>query len=249
MTSTICDGAGRYRFEFNDPLTVSLTADAYSYCAPAQISLTAVVVPDSLNVGYAWSPMIQRMTASCDSATASITEPTTFQVDVVSPFGCFLAMDTVTVVAFPVETPVITVVGGTLVSTPAVAYAWYLNNMGLPFASFQSFTPTMSGYYVVGTADANGCLALSDPIYFAYNSIAEEEQISFHTWSTGDGALRIEAPQVLDQVEILTLLGQPVAMLEPHSTMVTVPVNGSGVYLVRVRSGSLVGARKVAVIR
>jgi len=54
--------------------------------------------------------------------------------------------------------PYITDNFGTLVSSPATTYQWYLNGQQLPGETNQSYTPSQGGIYVVRITDANGCV-------------------------------------------------------------------------------------------
>lgn len=47
---------------------------------------------------------------------------------------------------------------GTLTSTAATTYQWYLNGQQIVGANSQSFTPTQSGIYLVRITDSNGCV-------------------------------------------------------------------------------------------
>ncbi len=54
--------------------------------------------------------------------------------------------------------PSISEAGGTLNSTSATTYQWYLNGQQIIGATNQSYTPTQSGMYLVRITDANGCV-------------------------------------------------------------------------------------------
>ncbi len=62
--------------------------------------------------------------------------------------------------------PVITLVGGSLMSTSAMNYQWFLDGAPISGASQQSYTPTVAGMYTVRTTDANGCVGFSLPFDF-----------------------------------------------------------------------------------
>jgi len=54
--------------------------------------------------------------------------------------------------------PVITDNSGTLSSTAATTYQWYMNGALISGATSQNYTPTQNGIYVVRTTDSNGCV-------------------------------------------------------------------------------------------
>lgn len=54
--------------------------------------------------------------------------------------------------------PTITESGGTLTSSAATQYQWYLNGQPISGATSQSYTPAQSGVHLVRTTDSNGCV-------------------------------------------------------------------------------------------
>ena len=54
--------------------------------------------------------------------------------------------------------PTITESTGTLTSSSATTYQWYMNGQLLPGETNQTYTPTADGIYVVRITDANGCV-------------------------------------------------------------------------------------------
>jgi hypothetical protein len=58
--------------------------------------------------------------------------------------------------------PTITESAGTLTSSAATTYQWYLNGVQIAGATNQNYTPTTSGVYLVKTTDVNGCVNTSN---------------------------------------------------------------------------------------
>ncbi len=58
----------------------------------------------------------------------------------------------------PPAIPTISESTGTLNSSSATTYQWYLNGQPIVGATSQSYTPTQSGIYLVRITDANGCV-------------------------------------------------------------------------------------------
>lgn len=54
--------------------------------------------------------------------------------------------------------PVITETSGTLSSSSATTYQWYMNGALISGATSQNYTPTQNGIYVVRITDSNGCV-------------------------------------------------------------------------------------------
>jgi hypothetical protein len=61
--------------------------------------------------------------------------------------------------------PAISETGGTLTSTSAATYQWFLNGQQIAGETNQSYTPTQSGIYVVRITDSNGCVYEYSPGY------------------------------------------------------------------------------------
>ncbi len=78
--------------------------------------------------------------------------------------------------------PTISESAGTLNSTSATTYQWYLNGQPIAGATNQSYTPTQSGIYLVRITDANGCVyQYSQGYNFAIpTGINELEEITFY---------------------------------------------------------------------
>lgn len=248
--ATVCDGAGRYRFELtNSQLTVALSANTDTVCAPAQILLTALADPDSLCLTYSWSPSTTSQNMTGDTVTAVLFAPTQFSVTVTTPLGCSLATDSILITAFVPPTPVISETGGTLVCNPvAVTYAWYFNGLAIPGASAPLYTPTQSGSYVVGVTDANGCEGFSVAYPFILNGITGSLALPIQVWSPGPEALRLEGTTIIERVEVFTALGQLTTSIAPRSTSVTMPVPGAGVYLVHIHAAGITETRRMMVM-
>ncbi|GBL35608.1 hypothetical protein EMGBS15_12030 [Filimonas sp.] len=58
----------------------------------------------------------------------------------------------------PPAIPTITLGGSALTSTAAATYQWYMNGVLISGANNQSYSPAVSGIYVVRITDANGCV-------------------------------------------------------------------------------------------
>jgi PKD repeat protein len=70
-------------------------------------------------------------------------------------------------------TPVITVNGDTLLSTPAIIYQWYEVTMGALPGISQYYIPAVGGNYYVCTTDAFGCQACSDTVHVEQVGVRE----------------------------------------------------------------------------
>jgi hypothetical protein len=84
-------------------------------------------------------------------------------------------------VTSPPSTPVVSLSGDTLRSTPALQYQWYLNNIPLSSANAQEFVALLSGNYSVRITDASGCTATSPQIYVSILGLEKPENIFYFT--------------------------------------------------------------------
>ncbi len=63
--------------------------------------------------------------------------------------------------------PTITIIGDTLLATPgALSYKWYRNNILIPGASSEKFTPSSGGTFTVVVSNATGCTTRSSQLAF-----------------------------------------------------------------------------------
>lgn len=76
----------------------------------------------------------------------------------------------VPVTALNIPTPVITLTGNVLSSTPADAYQWYRNGNAIS-AFTQNYTPTESGTYKVNASFNGGCSLFSNEINVAFTPV------------------------------------------------------------------------------
>jgi hypothetical protein len=58
----------------------------------------------------------------------------------------------------PPPIPTVTMAGSNLTSSSATTYQWYKDGVQIAGATSQTYTPTVSGIYIVRTTDANGCV-------------------------------------------------------------------------------------------
>ena len=108
-----------------------------------------------------------------DTNRIEITTDGNYQVKVNSN-DCEAASIVVPITYFTPVVPVIEEVNGTLISSSAVSYQWFLNGMLIPGATSQEYTYTESGNYTVETTDSNSCQVLSDPAIIIFTNVQEQ---------------------------------------------------------------------------
>ncbi len=118
---------------------------------------------------YSWSTGEQGATIVVNPDTT-----TTYYVTVTD--NLCSASDSVTVTPVTTVEPMVTILTGTVLeSTPAATYQWYFDNMIIPGATMQTYTPSQNGVYWVETTDFNGCSADSygDSIFVEWVNVLE----------------------------------------------------------------------------
>ncbi len=93
-----------------------------------------------------------------------------YQVRVTGSNGCAATSGKLSVTVNPLPaTPIITKIGNTLHSSSATGNQWYVNNVPVPSANTQDYTPTTSGAYSVKVTNNFGCVSTST----YYNGISD----------------------------------------------------------------------------
>ncbi len=113
---------------------------------------------------------------STDETQAAISVFTTgtYSVTTTDNNGCTNTSD-VSVVVHEPNTPSITLVADSLISSPGISYQWYLDDVLIVNATNDFFVPVMDGTYTVVTLDNNGCLNTSEPFLFTTTNIQSLE--------------------------------------------------------------------------
>ncbi|MEI7726849.1 MAG: T9SS type A sorting domain-containing protein [Bacteroidota bacterium] len=71
--------------------------------------------------------------------------------------------------------PIITQIGGSLESSPAEFYQWFIDLSTIPQANGQTYTPIKNGSYTVEITDGNGCSQTSSAFLVLWVGLAENE--------------------------------------------------------------------------
>lgn len=164
----------------SDPVTVTvnplpdvtITASGPNdICNGASLTLSVV---KGTNFVYQWENNDIPINLATGSSYNVLTDGY-YSVSVTNNFGCTAVSDAYAVTVKPVPAkPTINVNAGTLISSSTINNQWYLNNLLIPGATAQRFTPSANGSYTVRVTGINGCESpSSDAIAYVYTAVGQ----------------------------------------------------------------------------
>ncbi|MFT5280525.1 MAG: hypothetical protein ACI9P8_002171 [Bacteroidia bacterium] len=109
----------------------------------------------------------------------------------------------------PNDSPVIIDNSGTLESTSAGNYQWYLNGVAISGSDLQNHIVSASGTYQVGTINIGNCMVFSNEITVQVTGISNQSS-EFTIQRTQSGISITSKIQMLSSVSISDLLGRTV---------------------------------------
>ncbi|MBV6405393.1 MAG: S8 family peptidase [Flavobacteriales bacterium] len=193
----------------------------------------AVNAPADL-VDYTWSTGLQN--APFHQSTAG-----SISIEGYNSAGCFGRSDTLHFTMLPpVPTPTITQQGNTLESSPAAAYQWWLDGQPIPGADQQAYDVAVTGTYAVEIVDAEGCTAMSDPLFVTWTAIASTDApttASLHPVPASEELLlTLPYTAVPLDVAVFDAAGHRLVALRTMEPLVRFDVRGwaAGLYAVRI---------------
>lgn len=144
---------------------------------------------------YQWSPNLFISSTSGAAVSVWPTSDFTWTVTGTDMYGC--ANDTTFAlnVEPPPAAPVVTNNGATVTSTAAAGYQWFLNGSPIGGATAQSWQPVVNGNYSVMITDADGCTAMSLPVFFGTVGVGEASSTTLRVYpQPADDELVIQVP-------------------------------------------------------
>lgn len=162
---------------------------------------------------------------------------------------------TVTVLPAP-DKPEITITDGTLYSTNAPGYQWYLNDQPIDGATSNFYKPEVDGIYNVEITGPNGCTAMSDD--FSYPTSVEmiqAKEFSIYP-NPNPGIFNISAyldSQGTISIEIIDNLGKSVANFNLQhsggifSNEIDISHLPTGFYFVKIQYGDEIISEKIII--
>ena len=149
----------------------------------------------------------------------------------------------------------VTVTGNTLTADlPDAFYRWFNCDTGedVPFASDQSFTPTVTGNYAVYITDQFGCTGTSECIHVVITSVAEQElskKITLYPNPANDRVFIVhDNGYAVESVTITDVYGQRVHDLKLGENSIDVSGLVAGMYLLRIKIEGKEVVKKVMIM-
>lgn len=159
--------------------------DAFKLLSETNFDVTLVgdtLICDSPEVFETVENNFESYTWFNNQTTANITLNVTDTVFVVveNERGCKATSDSIMVIkgTLPIN-PVINVLGGGLVTTPADAYQWYLNDVAITNATEQFYNPLISGNYSVEVFSPEGCSYVTNSSSIDLSTLEELKKNEF----------------------------------------------------------------------
>ncbi len=174
-------------FEILNPGTMNCnaTADPEEICEEESSQLNAQVSGGSGNYTYQWTPETGLSDPTIQNPVATPEETTTYTVTVTDQVSSEQTTDQITVIVNEKpETPTITQVGDSLISSSPTGNQWYDDNGMIPGATNQIYAPGQTGNYYTIVTNVYGCSSEpSNVVFFQPMNIEEyqfEESINIY---------------------------------------------------------------------
>lgn len=196
-----------------------------------------------MGVTYQWD---SDSTFIGDGEQITVTSQSSYDLTIISADGC-TNMTSIDISVFQPVIPQIDLTVNTLTSSPAEYYQWFLDGVLIQGANDQTYEISEVGEYHVGTADTNGCFAISNKLQVSTVSTDELENVNrFSIYpnpvnETLNASIELENTDIF-QIEIIGTNGQMV--LEKTMTLQKVDLIEietkhfpKGVYFLKIRNG------------
>lgn len=232
------------------PLTGIISATDSVICIGDVIQLTAIGMNGLGNYTYFWTSLPAGFMSNLPDPFVNPEENTLYTVVISDGLNHVTLEMLITVHPLALQ-PVITVSSDSLISSSPVNNQWFYYGNPVDGADGQVFVPTLEGSYQVQVIDANGCpSALSEPYEFVLSGthplIADAQW-----WMVPNPAsdfLHIGGAATMEtfQLEILDAHGR-LLLQQNQPDQVEISHLPTGVYLVRLQTGSGFGLKKLVI--
>lgn len=190
----------------------------------------SVVLSSSFSTGNLWSNNSTQNNITVYSSGS-------YYVTTSNLFGCSSTSETTLVVVYPNPVPLISLVSGQLVSTSAVSYQWYLDDVILSNETSQTLTPLVNGSYTVSVEDENGCIGVSQAYIYSTVDIANSDISNLVTIypNPTSNSFEIICP-AKSTIKIYDMMGKLLRNISTINSKSTIDVSdfSTGIYSIKV---------------
>jgi hypothetical protein len=153
------------------------------------------------------------------------------------------------------STPTITLSGSNLSASTATTYQWYLNGVLIAGATNQTYTPTVSGVYVVRITDINGCVPMYSKGYTyvkpnAISALDLSNHITLYPNPT-TGKLSIETNGTIykyNQICVYNIEGKKLVDIK-NATEIDLTSFANGLYSVHLMTDKGFAIKKIQILK
>jgi hypothetical protein len=232
---------------------ISFAADT-AVCENACLPLTPIVGGNLQSI--LWSPAATLNDNTIYNPTACPTTNTSYTAIVTDNNQCTSSSAImVTVNALP-NIPTISYSFGTLTSSSADTYQWYVDNNIISGANTMSILAVGNGDYTVEVSNSNGCTAVSDPltVYIdAVKNTSNTESIQIAPNPVFDALhVAFNKSEPITQITIFNAAGAKVYVqkaIKNNILVIDVKNFSAGIYIVSVQTGTGVYNKRVSVVK
>ena len=143
----------------SSPAVVGLSPTSFCWGSSA---LLAIDIIGGTGISYQWV-LDGTIIPGATNSTLDAGVPGSYSCILVIGGSCGLNATALSVTEYPLPNPIISWLGGSLVTQNYfISYQWYKNTLLLSGANTWTYTPTSNGSYTVRVVDTNGCQSMSD---------------------------------------------------------------------------------------
>jgi len=232
---------------------ISFAADT-AVCENACLPLTPIVGGNLQSI--LWSPAATLNDNTIYNPTACPTTNTSYTAIVTDINQCTASSAImVTVNALP-NIPTISYSFGTLTSSSADTYQWYVDNNIISGANTMSILVVGNGDYTVEVSNSNGCTAVSDPLTVYIDDVKNIRNAEIITIAPNPvfDALQVTLSSNEQNAKVSIFNAAGVKVLEKNNVnnkmvMIDVKNLSAGIYVVSVQTGTGVYNKRVSLVK
>lgn len=252
--NTIRNFANIY-FDYNSPIITNNTFNVIcdpkeiefslrplsTYCPGQPFSVVADIINNSVLV-YSWYINNNYISSNDTLINANIQPGSQIKLNLTKVYPCSSPNNALQFLTVTYTYPVITYVSPSLISSPGIAFQWYMNGVVVTGATSIAYTPVASGLYQVQTTDSNGCMQLSNSYNFIYSGVKENHQTLNLFPNPSDDYTVLVGKYHQAEICIMDLTGKIIRKLENYQSSEKIYTGDllPGGYILQVNSDSYI---------